>query len=51
MLKEPRTLPRDTNCMSITVDTKGKVGIIDIVLNTNTQYKEHVAKLIVEVEK
>lgn len=39
--------------MSITVDTKGKVGInvIDIVLNTNTQYKEHVAKLIVEVEK
>lgn len=52
-LKESRTLPRDTNCMSITVDTKGKVGInvIDIVLNTNTQYKEHVAKLIMEIKK
>lgn len=48
VLKEPRTFPGDTNYMSIAVDTKRKVGInvIDVVLNTNTKQKEHVAKLI-----
>lgn len=53
MLKERKTCPKDTNYMSVTVDTKGKVGIniVDIVLNTNTQQKEHIAKLIMEVEK
>lgn len=53
ILKEPNTLPRDTNYMTITVNTKGKVGVnvVDVVLNTNTQQKEHIAKLIMEVEK
>lgn len=52
-LKEPRTLPGDTNYMSIAVDTERKVGInvVDVVLNTNTQQKEHLVKLIMEVEK
>ncbi len=50
-LKDLKTFPGDTN--SVTVDTKGKVGIsvIDIVMSTNARYREYVAKLIMEVKK
>ena len=52
-LKESRTFPKDTNYVSITIDTKGKIGInvVDVILNTNTLQKEHIIKVTMEVEK
>lgn len=53
IVEDPRTLPKDTNYISITVNTKGKIGInvVDIVLTTNTQQKEYITKLIMDIKK